>query len=69
MLPREAIRGTSTFDWLEGERCVIWRSHCDHPKIPDAITIIGITNGTLSQHYFDERGVYRVYGASLDRST
>ena len=68
MLPGEAIRGTSSFEWLDGQRFVIWRSHYDHPEIPDAITIIGVTDGQLSMHYFDERGVYRVYAASLDQA-
>ena len=66
MLPGEAIRGTSTFEWLDGQRFVIWRSHYDHSEIPDAITIIGVTDGQLSMHYFDQRGVYRVYAARLD---
>jgi hypothetical protein len=64
MLPGEAIRGTSTFEWLDGRRFVIWRSHYDHSEIPDAITIIGVTDGELSMHYFDHRGVYRVYAAA-----
>lgn len=68
MLPGDAIRGTSTFEWLEGRRFVIWRSHYEHPEIPDAITIIGVTDGELSMHYFDQRGVYRVYAASLDQA-
>lgn len=68
MLPGEAISGTSTFEWLHGRRFVIWRSHCEHPRIPDAITIIGLTDGQLSMHYFDERGVHRVYVASLDQA-
>ena len=69
MLPGEAIRGTSSFEWLDGQRFVIWRSHYDHPEIPDAITIIGVTDGQLSMHYFDQRGVYRVYAAGLDQAT
>jgi hypothetical protein len=69
MLPGEPIRGTSTFEWLDGRRFVIWHSHYDHPRIPDAITIIGVTDGQLSMHYFDQRGVYRVYAASLDQAT
>jgi len=69
MLPGEAIRGTSTFEWLDGRRFVIWRSHYDHSQIPDAITIIGVTGGQLSMHYFDQRGVARVYAASLDQAT
>jgi hypothetical protein len=69
MLPDEAIRGTSTFEWLDGQQFVIWRSHYDHPQIPDAITIIGVTNGQLSMHYFDSRGVFRMYAVSLDQPT
>jgi hypothetical protein len=69
MLPGEAIHGTSTFEWLDGQRFVIWRSRCDHSQIPDAVTIIGVTDGQLSMHYFDERGVHRVYAASLDQTT
>jgi hypothetical protein len=69
MLPGEPIRGTSTFEWLDGERFVIWRSHYDHPQIPDAISIIGVTDRQLSMHYFDRRGVYRVYAVSLDGDT
>ncbi|HEY8409420.1 MAG TPA: hypothetical protein VIK66_15690 [Gaiellaceae bacterium] len=69
MLPGEAIRGSSTFEWLAGDRFLIWRSHSDHPEIPDAITIIGVTNGQLSMHYFDQRGVYRVYAASFEDAT
>jgi hypothetical protein len=57
-LPGEAVRGTSTFEWLGGRRFVIWRSQYGHAQIPDAITIIGVTDRQLSMHYFDERGVY-----------
>ena len=48
-----------------------WRSVVviDHPEIPDAITIIGATDGQPSMHYFDSRGVHRVYAASLDQAT
>jgi hypothetical protein len=69
MLPGEAIRGTSSFDWLEGRRFLIWRSHYDHAQLPDAMTVVGVTNGQLSMHYFDQRGVYRIYATSFDQRT
>lgn len=69
LLPGKAIRGTSTFEWLDGERFVIWRAHYEHPEIPDSITIVGITDGRLSMHYFDHRGVHRIYSASLKGNT
>jgi hypothetical protein len=67
MLPGDAIRGSSSFEWLEGRHFVIGRSHCDHPQIPDAITVIGVDDGQPSMHYFDQRGVHRVYATSLDQ--
>jgi hypothetical protein len=69
MLPRAEIRGETTFEWLEGHRFLIQRSHYDHPEIPDAIAIIGVMDEQLSMHYFDSRGVYRVYEASLTQRT
>ena len=59
MLPGEAIRGTSTFEWLDGHRFVIWRSHYDHPEIPDAITING---ATTKARVTGNRTVYRSTG-------
>jgi hypothetical protein len=64
-LPGVAIRGQSTFEWLEGRRFLIWRSHYNHPEIPDAIAIVGIIDGEPSMRYFDGRGVHRVLAVSL----
>jgi hypothetical protein len=47
-------------EWLEGEQFRVFRSHYDHPEIPDATSIIGDTDG-LHMHYFDSRGVYRLF--------
>jgi hypothetical protein len=57
------------FEWLDGGRFLIWRSHYDHPEIPDAIAITGVTDGQLSMHYFDSRGVYRMYSVSMSPGT
>jgi nitroimidazol reductase NimA-like FMN-containing flavoprotein (pyridoxamine 5'-phosphate oxidase superfamily) len=67
LLPGAAVRGQATFEWLDGRRFLILRWHYDHPEIPDAIAIIGVTDGQLSMHYFDHRGVYRVYAVSLEK--
>jgi len=58
-LPGAVVHGQATFEWLEGERFLIWRERADHPDFPDAIVIIGWTDG-LRAHSFDSRGVYRV---------
>ena|SRR5207237_3153101 len=65
MLPGAEIRGETTFEWLEGHRFLIQRSHYDHPEIPDAIAIIGVSDEQLSMHYFDSRRLHRVYAVSL----
>ena len=38
----------------------IFRFHYDHPDFPDAISILGDTEG-LRMHYFDARGVHRLF--------
>ena len=61
--PATAPRARTTFEWLPGERFLIQRWEVEHPDAPDGIAIIGAdpeTDGYL-QHYFDSRGVARVY--------
>jgi hypothetical protein len=65
LLPGAVLRGRATFEWLDGGRFLIWRSHCDHPDIPDAIAVLGVTDEQLSMHYFDTRGVHRVYSVDV----
>jgi len=64
------IRGTTTFEWLEGGRFLIQRALNEHPDFPDALFVIGVMEGEsdLSMQYFDSRGVHRVYGVAFDGS-
>jgi hypothetical protein len=57
----------TSFEWLEGRRFLIQRWHVEHPEAPDGIAIIGFDEdqGTYLQHYFDSRGVARVYEMSF----
>jgi hypothetical protein len=53
----------TVFEWLPGERFLVQRWEVPHPEAPDGIAIIGFDrtrNGYL-QHYFDSRGVARLY--------
>jgi hypothetical protein len=63
------VTGQSTFEWLEGKRFLIQRSRYYHPEIPDAMAVLGVTDERLLMHYFDSRGVYRVYAVSLSEGT
>jgi hypothetical protein len=62
------VRGSTTFEWLEGRRFLIQRSHNDHESFPDAIGVIGAPESGegLVMEYFDSRGVRRTFGISLD---
>ncbi len=71
-LPNTVIRGRATFEWLDGGRFLIWRASNDHPDVPNSIAILGCdaagdsgpssdSPAGCSMHYFDQRGVSRVY--------
>jgi len=77
LLPGTVIRGTALFEWLDGEQFLIWRSHYEHPDIPNAIAILGggepgsggpssDSEGGFLMHYFDSRGISRVYKLDAD---
>jgi hypothetical protein len=67
-LPDTVVHGRATFEWLAGERFLIWREHADHPEFPDAIVIIGDPDG-LHAHSFDSRGSYRVVETRISDET
>ena len=73
-LPGAVIHGRATFEWLGDGAFLIWRAHYDHPDIPDSIAIMGCDDtgdlrhpgGGCTLHYFDQRGVTRLYRLSAE---
>jgi hypothetical protein len=68
MPPAEAGAPVS-FGWLPGGQFLIQRWEVPVPEAPDGIAIIGTdpeSQGAYLQHYFDSRGVARVYKMTLD---
>ncbi len=65
--PPSDLRGRAVFEWMPGERFLIMRWDVPIPEAPDGLAIIGYDEGrqTHLQHYFDSRGVARVYEMSL----
>jgi hypothetical protein len=56
--------GRVVFEWMEGKRFLIERWEVPVPEAPDGIALIGVDAeraGGYLQHYFDSRGVARVY--------
>jgi len=60
--PTEDIGARVTFEWM-GDDFLLERWSVPIPEAPDGLAIIGFDQGqgTLLQHYFDDRGVARVY--------
>jgi hypothetical protein len=60
--------GQVVFEWMTGERFLIQRWEVPVPEAPDGLAIIGFDagRGTFLQHYFDSRGIARVYTMSLE---
>ena len=58
-----------SFEWLPGRQFLIQRWEIEVPEAPDGIALIGADParpGGYLQHYFDTRGVARVYEMSFD---
>lgn len=63
--------GRTTFEWLDGRFFLTQRFINEHPAAPSGIAIIGAgpEPGTFTQHYYDSRGVARIYQMTLDGGT
>src|SRR6266545_7827212 len=61
------LHARTTFEWLTGGHFLVQRWEVEYPEVPDGIAIIGFDTekSTYRQHYFDSRGVARVYEMDL----
>src|SRR5262245_18839260 len=66
--PADAPPGRVTFEWMPGGKFVVERWETPVPEAPDGVAIIGPHEDRdgLVQHYFDSRGVHRVYDMTLE---
>jgi hypothetical protein len=63
------VDARAAFEWLAGGQFLVQRWSVPLPEAPDGIALIGrdpATKGRYLQHYFDSRGVARVYQMTLD---
>jgi hypothetical protein len=73
--------GRLTFEWIEGGGFLVQRWTIDLPEAPNGVALIGVGDSPVPvgdsgeseegyrQHYFDSRGVHRVYEMSLEDRT
>jgi hypothetical protein len=67
-IPPADVGARVVFEWMPGKRFLIERWEVPVPEAPDGIAIIGAdpeSEGNYLQHYFDARGVARVYKMSF----
>src|SRR5438309_9881221 len=66
--PPADVGARVVFEWMPGKRFLIQRWEVPVPEAPPGIAIIGAdpeAAGNFLQHYFDSRGVARVYSMRL----
>jgi hypothetical protein len=63
----DAPAARSTFEWALDRQFLIQRTEVPVPEAPDGLTIVGTDpeTGAYTQHYYDSRGVARLYAMSL----
>ena len=61
-------RGTRTFSWILGGRYLWEESVFENPAFPESRSVIEYDEDTggFRQHYFDARGVTRLYAMELE---
>ena len=70
--PPGAVAATTTFEWTFGGQFLLERSVIDVAEAPDALCVIAADPNTedgYTQHYFDSRGVVRLYAMTFDGRT
>jgi hypothetical protein len=60
-------QGQSTFEWVLGGAFLLQRTSIPVEGAPDSLSIIRVDEaaGSYQQHYFDSRGVVRLYDMTL----
>ncbi len=62
--------GRATFEWELGGHYLLERTGVPGTPAPDGLAIIGVDpQGSYLQHYFDSRGVTRLYSMTFEDGT
>ena len=64
---QEAPRARSLFEWALDRQFLLQRTEIPIPEAPDSLAIVSadLKTGAYTQHYYDSRGVARLYAMSL----
>jgi hypothetical protein len=63
--------GRAVFEWALGGAFLVQRADIPHPDAPDVLAVISgdPATGGYAQHYFDSRGVVRLYAMRFEHGT
>ena len=63
--------GRTVFEWLEGRFFLLQRFTVENPGAPSGLSVIAASGDAdaFTQHYYDSRGVARVYQMTLRQGT
>ena len=65
--PELAGEARSAFEWALDGTFLVQRSSVPVPEAPDGLCVVGLDDGDgYTQHYFDSRGIARVYAMTFD---
>jgi hypothetical protein len=69
--PAPGSIGSTVFEGTLNRKFVTQRGTVEHPDAPDVFALIGrnATGDGFTQHYFDSRGIVRVYAMTLNETT
>ena len=64
----DGVTARATFEWALDGTFLVQRVEISIPEAPNSIAVIGADprGGAFAQHYFDSRGVVRVYDMTFD---
>ena len=66
LAPPDGVRARAVFEWALGGRFLVERSEVDVPEAPDGLCVVAAAPEGYLQHYFDSRGVVRLYAMTFD---
>lgn len=56
----------SVFEWILGGAYLAQRTEVPLPEVPDSLSLVAPADCGYTQHYFDSRGVSRLYAMTFD---
>jgi hypothetical protein len=61
----DGVSARTTFEWALDRKFILQRATISLPEAPDGLMVIAKDGDGYTQHYFDSRGVVRLYAMQL----